>query len=131
MTRRTSPLALALALSLGAAAARAQSPVRATVSIPLAAAAPAPAVQITAAPPATVGPVLRSSAVGAVPAHDDALLAQTGALVPATDRTQSRAMMIVGGAALIVGAVIGGTPGTVVMVGGAVVGLFGLFDYLQ
>ena len=40
-------------------------------------------------------------------------------------------MMIVGGAALIVGAVIGDTPGTIIMVGGAVVGLVGLYQYLQ
>lgn len=44
---------------------------------------------------------------------------------------QSRAMMIVGGAALIVGAVIGSTAGTLVMVGGAVIGLAGLYQYLQ
>jgi hypothetical protein len=44
---------------------------------------------------------------------------------------ESRAMMIVGGAALVVGAVIGGTPGTLIMVGGAVVGLAGLYKYLQ
>lgn len=44
---------------------------------------------------------------------------------------QSRAMMVVGVAALITGAIIGGTPGTVIMVGGAVVGLLGLYDYLQ
>jgi hypothetical protein len=44
---------------------------------------------------------------------------------------EARAMMIVGGAALIVGAVIGDTPGTLIMVGGAVVGLVGLYRYLQ
>ena len=44
---------------------------------------------------------------------------------------QARAMMVVGVAALIAGAIIGGTPGTVVMVGGAVIGLIGLYDYLQ
>jgi hypothetical protein len=44
---------------------------------------------------------------------------------------QSRAMMVVGVAGLIVGAIIGGTPGTIIMVGGAVVGLVGLYDYLQ
>ncbi len=47
----------------------------------------------------------------------------------ATDR--SPAMMIVGGVALIVGAVIGGTAGTIVMIGGGVLGLFGLWNYLQ
>lgn len=44
---------------------------------------------------------------------------------------QARAMMVVGVAALVAGAVIGGTPGTIVMVGGAVIGLVGLYNYLQ
>jgi hypothetical protein len=44
---------------------------------------------------------------------------------------QARAMMIVGAAALVTGAIIGDTPGTIIMVGGAVVGLVGLYDYLQ
>jgi hypothetical protein len=44
---------------------------------------------------------------------------------------QARAMMIVGGAALVVGAVIGHTAGTLIMVGGAVIGLVGLYQYLQ
>ncbi len=44
---------------------------------------------------------------------------------------QARAMMIVGVAGLIAGALIGDTPGTVIMVGGAVIGLVGLYDYLQ
>ena len=44
---------------------------------------------------------------------------------------QARAMMVVGVAALIAGAVIGGQPGTFIMVGGAVIGLVGLYDYLQ
>jgi len=44
---------------------------------------------------------------------------------------QAKAMMIVGVAALFAGAIIGGDPGTIVMVGGAVIGLIGLYDYLQ
>jgi hypothetical protein len=44
---------------------------------------------------------------------------------------QARAMMVVGVAALIAGAVIGDTPGQIVMIGGAVIGLVGLYDYLQ
>lgn len=44
---------------------------------------------------------------------------------------QSQALMIVGGAALIVGAIIGDDPGTIIMVGGAIVGLYGLYQYLQ
>jgi hypothetical protein len=44
---------------------------------------------------------------------------------------QSKALMIVGGAALITGAIIGGDVGTIFMVGGAVMGLYGLYQYLQ
>lgn len=44
---------------------------------------------------------------------------------------QARAMMIVGGAALVAGAIIGGDAGTIIMVGGAVIGLIGLYDWLQ
>lgn len=44
---------------------------------------------------------------------------------------QSRAMMIVGVAALATGAIIGGDAGTIIMVGGAVIGLIGLYEWLQ
>jgi hypothetical protein len=44
---------------------------------------------------------------------------------------QPVALMVVGFAGLVAGAIIGGTPGTVVMVGGAAVGLIGLYQYLQ
>jgi hypothetical protein len=43
----------------------------------------------------------------------------------------SEALMIVGVAGLIVGAIIGGTPGTIIMVAGGLLGLKGLYDYLQ
>jgi hypothetical protein len=46
-------------------------------------------------------------------------------------QNQARAMMIVGVAGLIAGAIIGDTPGTIIMVGGTVVGLIGLYEYLQ
>jgi hypothetical protein len=45
--------------------------------------------------------------------------------------SKSEALMVVGGAALIVGAVIGGDEGTIIMVGGAVIGLIGLWRWLQ
>jgi len=44
---------------------------------------------------------------------------------------QPMAMMVVGGTALLVGAIIGDTPGTIFMIGGAVIGLVGLYEYLQ
>ena len=45
--------------------------------------------------------------------------------------SQSPAMMIGGGVALLVGAVVGGDAGTIIMVGGGVLGLFGLWNYLR
>ena len=40
------------------------------------------------------------------------------------------ALMIVGGAALVIGAVIGDDAGTLVMLGGAAIGLYGLYHFL-
>ena len=44
---------------------------------------------------------------------------------------QAQAMMIVGGAALVTGAIIGDDVGTIFMVGGAVIGLYGLYEFLK
>lgn len=44
---------------------------------------------------------------------------------------RSPALMIVGGAMLLVGAVIGGDSGTIVMLGGGALGLLGLWNYLR
>ena len=41
------------------------------------------------------------------------------------------ALMVVGGAALIVGAVIGGTPGLLIAIAGAAIGLYGLYHFIQ
>jgi hypothetical protein len=40
-------------------------------------------------------------------------------------------MMVVGGAALVIGAIIGGPAGVLVAVGGAVIGLYGLYTFVQ
>ncbi len=45
--------------------------------------------------------------------------------------SQNVVMMIVGGAALVVGAVIDGDAGTIIMIGGGAVGLIGLYRYLS
>jgi hypothetical protein len=44
---------------------------------------------------------------------------------------QSKAMVGVGIAGFVAGALIGGTSGRIIMVGSAVVGLYGLYVYLQ
>lgn len=45
--------------------------------------------------------------------------------------TNATALMIVGGAAFVAGALIDGDPGTLIMVGGAAIGLYGLYLYLN
>lgn len=44
---------------------------------------------------------------------------------------EAKAEMAVGGAAIVVGALIGGDGGSVLMFGGAIVGLYGLWNYLK
>lgn len=52
--------------------------------------------------------------------------------VPIPARTQrNTAMMLVGGAGMIVGAVVGGDEGSIIMVAGGVIGLIGLWNYLK
>lgn len=41
------------------------------------------------------------------------------------------ALMVVGGAAIIIGAIIGETAGLLIAVAGAVIGLYGLFHFIQ
>ena len=78
------------------------------------------------------GPVLEPSAVGfrAHPAHPAPVPAPL--LMPANgENSQNVALMVVGGAGLIVGAVIGGRSGTIVMLGSGVIGLIGLYRSVQ
>jgi hypothetical protein len=66
-------------------------------------------------------------------AHDSAEAAFVAPVVRGARARESEnvAMMIVGGAALVVGSVVDGDAGTLIMVGGGVVGLIGLYRYLR
>ena len=96
-------------------------------------AASAPRAVAPAAPRALVGPAIAAEAVAARPlpaprSSDDS------ALAPMRRRaqfSQGQTLMIVGGAAFVAGALIGDDAGTIVMIGGAAVGLYGLYLYLQ
>jgi poly-gamma-glutamate capsule biosynthesis protein CapA/YwtB (metallophosphatase superfamily) len=44
---------------------------------------------------------------------------------------QSIALMVVGGAAIVIGALAGDDTGTILILGGAVVGLYGLYLYMR
>ena len=50
---------------------------------------------------------------------------------PRTERGSDLALMGVGGAAVVVGLLVGGDAGAAVAIGGGVVGLIGLYRYLQ
>lgn len=101
-----------------------------TDSIMIADTAIAPPRANDAAAPSTGAPLtgLRSG----VHARETARSAQPTAITATNAHLgQSRAMIVVGAAALITGAIIGGDPGTIFMVGGAIIGLYGLYLYLQ
>jgi len=67
--------------------------------------------------------------------HAPAASAQHDAALAAAARRQGMgqpmALMIVGGAALLAGIIIGGDAGTLIAIGGLVAGLIGLYQYLQ
>ena len=132
-TRRILSLCAVIFVTLSQrAAAQAPSdangaPDLAGLAVAAAATAPAPAVQ--------AGPTLQSLSV-ALQQQSTALNESAMATAAAAQRRnaglgQAQAMMIVGGAAILVGAIVGDSPGQIIMIGGAVVGLVGLYKYLQ
>jgi hypothetical protein len=98
-------------------------------SAPAPASAPAAAVAAptvsTDAP--VVGPTLTGNAVGVRAAAAPAPLVPA----PAPQARSSSALMVVGVAALLVGAVVGGDEGSIVMIVGGVMALVGLWRYVQ
>lgn len=72
-----------------------------------------------------------SVAVQTLPAVSADASAEAAAMQARAGLGQSRALMFVGLATLIAGAVIGGDAGTIIMVAGAGIGLWGLYQYLQ
>jgi hypothetical protein len=78
---------------------------------------------------APLGPTVQTFGVVARSSVTPSLVAPMP--LPSEHASDGVAMMIVGGAALVVGAVIGGTSGTIFMVGGGAVGLVGLWRYMQ
>jgi len=102
------------------------------LSTPSAAAAQGQSAMRAAASPASVSgaPIAAQASVGVqrlqpAPAPRPAPAPFRG------DTRQNRALMIVGGAGMLTGMVIGGDSGTLISVGGSVVFLWGLYQYLQ
>ena len=76
----------------------------------------------------SAGPTLSSATVGA---HRLSAETSPAPFAPRGGYGQSTALMVVGGAAVLVGLVVGGGAGYAISVGGAVIGLLGLYQYLQ
>jgi hypothetical protein len=85
--------------------------------------------QERAAAALNAGPRLEVTATAMRPLSADTTLASASAASAATAKPVT--LMVVGGAAIVLGAVIGDDVGTLFMVGGAVVLLVGLYRYLQ
>ena len=81
----------------------------------------------------TKGPTLQSAAVGfrVKEAKVDASTKVTAAPLVRRNQGQDVALMAVGVGAMIAGALIGDTAGTIIIIGGAGMALFGLYHYLE
>lgn len=92
---------------------------------------PVTPVTTPAAAPAVAGPSLDGAAVAFQQREQQATGQRMVVLAQARRGTNSTALMIVGGAAFVAGALIDGDAGTLIMVGGAAIGLYGLYLYLN
>jgi cytochrome c biogenesis protein CcdA len=79
------------------------------------------------------GPTIQAAAVGfrATDAKANASTKVSAAPLIARHQGQDVAFMAVGVGAMIAGALIGDTAGTIILIGGAAVALFGLYHYLE
>ena len=131
MKSSRSLLAGLIALVLLAPAARAQSADSSASVAGAAASVVAASAERVGQPERPEGPTRDAAVVGIRPSG----AAET--VVPATVQQQggsfgrAETLMIVGGAAFVAGLIIGDDAGTIVMVGGAAIGLYGLYLYLQ
>ena len=131
MKSSRSLLAGLIALVLLAPAARAQSADSTAVTAVAAPSAVAASAEGMARPEQPGGPTREAAIAGIRPS------AATETVLPGTVRQQggsfgrAETLMIVGGAAFVAGLIIGDDAGTIVMVSGAAIGLYGLYLYLQ
>ena len=124
--RSARPLLLALTAGIFAmgSSAQAQDVSRAATS---AATNDSSVTPMASARTAPAGPTMDAAAVGVRNAAE----ASTAPAAPRGGYGQPVALMVVGGAAVLVGLIIGGGAGTAIAIGGAVAGLIGLYQYMQ
>jgi hypothetical protein len=78
-----------------------------------------------------VGPKIAVARVGVAPAAGAHVDAASAAAAQHMGAGENVAMMVVGGSALVAGLIIGGDGGAVVAIGGAAIGLWGLYNYIE
>ena len=78
---------------------------------------------------AKTGPTVQSAAIGFSAVDKNAELKAAAPLRRGAG--QDVAFMVVGVAAMVAGAIIGDTAGTIVLIGGAAMALWGLYNYLE
>ena len=81
--------------------------------------------------PASLGPTIEGAAVGVRATVADQSAHSALARIQEPNVGHSKALMIAGGAALVAGLLIGDDAGALLAVGGAVVGLYGLYLYVR
>lgn len=130
MRRSFASLCFGVALAAAPSLATAQNqdlaaPVTAPTTVP----AVAPAATSPSTPEATrsAGPSVQSATVAL---RHRAATAPAPAPAPRANTANNRALIVVGAAGLLVGAIVGGDAGTIVMLGSAGIGLFGLYRLL-
>lgn len=84
----------------------------------------------TTVQPAAVGPTIEAAAVG-FRATADKNAELTAAAQIRRGAGRDVALMAVGVGAMIVGAIVGDDAGTVILIGGAALALWGLYNYLE
>ena len=92
-----------------------------------------PATSVAQQAVASKGPTLQAAAVGfrTTEAKVGASTSITAAPIVPRHQGQDVALMAVGVGAMIAGALIGDTAGTIIIIGGAGMALFGLYHYLE
>ena len=101
----------------------------AAVVLATAATAPSARAQLADMPSASGPTVLAARAAVRSDLRMDATV--PGALDIRRQLRRSETLMIVGGAIFLAGAIIGDDAGTIIMIGGAGIGIYGLYLYLQ
>lgn len=128
--KRILPIAV-IALTLSAQVATAQGAITETDAVAAGTVRYTPAGVMIAGTSLQVGPRLDQTRAGIAVAHESTAVAFALAPQPSISRKRGVPQMIIGGAAILGGAIVGGDAGGLVSLAGLGYGLYGLYLYLQ